>query len=113
MGTCKITFRWSKEAEAAFQRWKECMEILPTFTVPDHSEALFLHLATPSGGISATLLAKRRGIYIPVYFAKRTLQEIERAYTRTERLILARANAARCLRKYSRNIPYEYSRISQ
>ncbi|PWA51916.1 reverse transcriptase domain-containing protein [Artemisia annua] len=100
MGTCKTTFRWSKEAESAFQRWKECMEILPTFTVPDHNEALFLHLATPSGGISAILLAERRRVYIPIYSANRTLQEIEQNYTKTERLILALVNAARCLRKY-------------
>ncbi|PWA55761.1 reverse transcriptase domain-containing protein [Artemisia annua] len=105
MGTCKTTFRWSKEAEAAFQRWKECMEILPTFTVPDKNEALFLHLATPSGGISAILLAKRRGIYIPIYFANRTLHEIEQTYTKTERLILALVNAARCLRKYFQEHP--------
>ncbi|PWA52261.1 reverse transcriptase domain-containing protein [Artemisia annua] len=100
MGTRKATFRWSKEAEAAFQRWKECMEILPTFTVPDHGEALFLHLATPSGEVSAVLLAKRRGLYIPIYSANRILQEIELFYTRAERLILALVNVARCLRKY-------------
>ncbi|PWA55772.1 reverse transcriptase domain-containing protein [Artemisia annua] len=92
-------------ADAPFQRWKECMEILPTFTVPDRGEALFLHLATPSGGISVTLLAKRIGIYIPIYFSNRTLQEIERTYTRTERLILALVNAARCLRKYFQEHP--------
>ncbi|PWA48262.1 hypothetical protein CTI12_AA491560 [Artemisia annua] len=68
-GTCKTTFRWSKEAETAFQRWKECMEILPTFTIPDQNKAL-------------------------------TLQEIEQNYTKTERLILALVNAARCLQKY-------------
>ncbi|PWA94647.1 reverse transcriptase domain-containing protein [Artemisia annua] len=105
MGTRKATFRWIKEAEAAFQRWKECMEILPTFTVPDHSEALFLHLATPSGEVSAVLLAKRRGIYIPIYSAKRTLQEIELSYTKAERLILTLVNAARCLRKYFQEHP--------
>ncbi|PWA67754.1 reverse transcriptase domain-containing protein [Artemisia annua] len=91
MGNRKATFRWSKEAEAALQRWKECMEILPTFTVPDHSEALFLHLATPSGEVSAVLLVKRRGIYIPIYSANRTLQEIELSYTKAEILILTLA----------------------
>ncbi|PWA69409.1 reverse transcriptase domain-containing protein [Artemisia annua] len=100
MGTCKTTFRWSKEAETAFQRWKECMEILPTFTIPNHNEALFLHLVTPSGGISAILLTERRRVYIPIYSANRTLQEIEQDYTKIERLILALVNAARCLRKY-------------
>ncbi|PWA48517.1 reverse transcriptase domain-containing protein [Artemisia annua] len=105
MGTRKATFQWSKEAEAAFQRWKECMEILPTFTVPDHSEALFLHLATPSGEVSAVLLAKRRGIYIPIYSANRTLQEIELSYTKVERLILTLVNAARYLRKYFQEHP--------
>lgn len=60
------------------------MEILPTFTIPDHNEALFLHLATPPGGISAILLAERRKIYIPIYFANRTLQEIEQNDTKTK-----------------------------
>ncbi|PWA57098.1 hypothetical protein CTI12_AA411330 [Artemisia annua] len=105
MGTCKTTFRWSKEAETTFQRWKGCMEILPTFTAPDHNEALFLHLATPSDGISAILLPERRKIYIPIYFANRTLQGIEQNYTDTERLILALVNAARCLRKYFQEHP--------
>ncbi|PWA55545.1 reverse transcriptase domain-containing protein [Artemisia annua] len=81
------------------------MEILPTFTVLDRSEVLFLHLATPSDGIGATLLAKRRGIYIPIFFSNRTLQEIEKTYTGTERLILALVNVARCLRKYFQEHP--------
>ncbi|PWA68403.1 hypothetical protein CTI12_AA305600 [Artemisia annua] len=93
---------WNKEAETAFQRWKGCMEILPTFTAPDHNESLFLHLTTPSDGISAILLAERRNIYIPIYFGNRALKGIEQNYTNTERLILALVNAARCLRKSRR-----------
>ncbi|PWA82688.1 hypothetical protein CTI12_AA046040 [Artemisia annua] len=93
------------EAEAAFQRWKGCMEILPTFTAPADNEALFLQLTTPFDGINAILLAERRKIYIPIYFASRALQGIEQNYTNTERLILALVNAARRLRKYFREHP--------
>ncbi|PWA34813.1 reverse transcriptase domain-containing protein [Artemisia annua] len=102
VGTYKTTFKWRMEAEAAFQRWKRCMEILPTFTAPADNEALFLHLTTPFDGISAILLAERRKIYIPIYFVSRALQGIEHNYTNIERLILALVNAARRLRKSTR-----------
>ncbi|PWA61631.1 hypothetical protein CTI12_AA371240 [Artemisia annua] len=81
------------------------MEIMPTFTAPYHDKTLFLHLTTPFDGISTILLAERRKIYIPIYFANRALKGIEQNYTNTERLILALVNAARCLRNYFQEHP--------
>ena len=53
------------------------MEILPTVTAPTKGEMLFLHLATPFDGVSAILLAERRKVQIPIYFARRVLQGAE------------------------------------
>ncbi|PWA72764.1 reverse transcriptase domain-containing protein [Artemisia annua] len=97
MGISEISYRWSMEAEAAFQRWKECMEILPTVAALAKGEILFLHLATPFDGVSAILLAERRKVQIPIYFASRVLQGIERSYVESERLILALDHPIRVL----------------
>ena len=77
MGTNEVAYRWSMEVEVAFQRWKECMEILPAVTAPVKGGILFIHLATPFNGNSAILLAEKRKVQIPIYFASRVLQGAE------------------------------------
>ncbi|PWA98691.1 hypothetical protein CTI12_AA012190 [Artemisia annua] len=98
-GINEISYQWSMEAEAAFQRWKEYMEIFLTVTAPAKGEILFLHLATPFDGFSAIFLAEKRNVHIPLYFASRYLQGIEQSYVDSERLILALVHATRRLRR--------------
>ncbi|PWA51617.1 reverse transcriptase domain-containing protein [Artemisia annua] len=67
---------WTIEAETAYQRWKDCMEILPTITPPVRGEILLLHVAA------------------------KALPEVERRYAESEKLALAIVYATRHLRGY-------------
>ncbi|PWA41577.1 reverse transcriptase domain-containing protein [Artemisia annua] len=93
------------EAETAFQRWKECMEILPTITAPVKGEILLLHVATSFDEIGAMLFAEKRTVQIPIYFVSKILPEVERSYEESERLILAVVYATRSLQRYFKDHP--------
>ena len=92
-----ISYQWNREAETSFQRWKNCMEILPTVMPPTRGEVLFLHIAVSSDEIGAMLFADRRGIQIPIYFVRRALPDVEQSYAASEKLILALVHATRRL----------------
>ncbi|PWA58726.1 reverse transcriptase domain-containing protein [Artemisia annua] len=104
------------EAETAFQRWKECMEILPTVKAPARGEILLLHVATSFDEVGAMLFAEKRNVQIQIYFIKRNVQiqiyfisrvltEVERSYVESEKLILAMVYATRCFRRYFKDHP--------
>ncbi|PWA65461.1 hypothetical protein CTI12_AA329100 [Artemisia annua] len=63
-----ISYQWYKEAETSFQRWKNCMEAMPTVVPPTRGEVLSLHIAASPDEISAMLFAERRRMQIPIYF---------------------------------------------
>ncbi|PWA62248.1 reverse transcriptase domain-containing protein [Artemisia annua] len=92
-----ISYQWNKEAETSFQRWKNCMEILPTVMPPTRGEMLFLHIAASPDEIGAMLFAERRRIKIPIYFVSRALPDVEQSYAASEKLILALIHATRHL----------------
>ncbi|PWA41545.1 hypothetical protein CTI12_AA552950 [Artemisia annua] len=91
------------EAEAVFQRWKECMETCQQLQLQSnakHYSYILQHLSTTS-----ILLAERRKVQIPIYFASRDLQGAEQNYTESEILILALVHASRRLRRYFKHHP--------
>ncbi|GJZ49180.1 reverse transcriptase domain-containing protein [Tanacetum coccineum] len=96
----KKTIRCSTNAEKAFQRMKELMEILLTLTAPIKGKVLIMYLVALTESISAVLLMEREKRQVPIYFISRVLQEAELNYSRLEKLILALVHAARRLRRY-------------
>ncbi|PWA53909.1 reverse transcriptase domain-containing protein [Artemisia annua] len=100
-----ISYQWNKEAETSFQRWKNCMEILPVVVPPTRGEVLFLHIAASPDEIGAMLFAERRRIQIPIYFVSRALPDLEQSYAASEKLILALIHATRRLRRYFKDHP--------
>ncbi|XP_071719554.1 uncharacterized protein [Rutidosis leptorrhynchoides] len=58
-----------EEAEAAFQDIKRLLKELPTLTAPIAGETLILYLAVSTEAISSVLIAERKGIQMPIYFA--------------------------------------------
>lgn len=95
-----LSYQWNKEAEASFQRWKSCMEILPTVTPPTRGEVLFLHIAMSPDEIGTMLFVERKHLQISIYFVSRALPYVEQDYAASEKLILALIHATRRLRKY-------------
>ncbi|PWA43950.1 reverse transcriptase domain-containing protein [Artemisia annua] len=100
-----ISYQWNKEAETSFQRWKNCMETLPTVVPPTRGEVLFLHIAASPDEIGAMLFAEQKRIQIPIYFVSRTLPDVEQSYAASEKLILALIHATRRLRRYFKDHP--------
>ncbi|PWA45116.1 reverse transcriptase domain-containing protein [Artemisia annua] len=100
-----ISYQWNKEAETSFQRWKNCMEVVPTVVPPTRGEVLSLHIAASPDEIGAMLFAERRRMQIPIYFVSRALPDVEQSYAASEKLILALVHATRRLQRYFKDHP--------
>ncbi|GKB43197.1 reverse transcriptase domain-containing protein [Tanacetum coccineum] len=90
--------QWTKEADEAFRRMKECLESLPTMVIPTKGETLTMYLATSEEIVSAVLMVERGKKQIPIYFLSRTLHGAELKYPELEKLILTLVYAAKKLR---------------
>nr|GEX75198.1 reverse transcriptase domain-containing protein [Tanacetum cinerariifolium] len=100
--------QWTKEADEAFQRMKECLESLTTMVIPTKGETLPMYLATSEENVRAVLMAKRGKKQIHVYFVSRTLHAAELKYTELEKLILALVYTAFPLLEESSHWQYKF-----
>ncbi|GJX28580.1 reverse transcriptase domain-containing protein [Tanacetum coccineum] len=96
----KHEFRWTTEAEEAFQQMKRLIMSLPSLTPPFPEETLYAYLAVSKEAVSAVLLTDRNGRQCPVQYVSRTLNEAERNYSPLEKLALSLVNMTRRLRRY-------------
>nr|GFA24682.1 reverse transcriptase domain-containing protein [Tanacetum cinerariifolium] len=64
----KSDFRWTKEAEQAFQQLKQHLSALPLLAAPKPQEELIMYLSATHGAISAVLMTERGTVQTPVYF---------------------------------------------
>ncbi|GJT89554.1 reverse transcriptase domain-containing protein [Tanacetum coccineum] len=96
----KHEYRWTPEAEEAFQQMKRLIMSLPSLTPPFPEETLYAYLAVSKEAVSAVLLTDRNGRQCPVQYVSRTLNEAERNYSPLEKLALSLINMTRRLRRY-------------
>ncbi|GJY91013.1 reverse transcriptase domain-containing protein [Tanacetum coccineum] len=96
----KHEYRWTKEAEEAFQQMKKLIMDLPSLTPPWEKETLYAYLAVSIEAVSAVLLTDRKGRQCPVQYVSRTLNEAERNYAPMEKLALSLIHMTRRLRRY-------------
>nr|GEZ79064.1 reverse transcriptase domain-containing protein [Tanacetum cinerariifolium] len=96
----KSDFRWTTEAEQAFQQLKQHLSALPLLAAPKPREELIMYLSATHGAISAGLMTKRGTAQMPVYFISRALQGPELNYSPMEKLVLSLVFAAKRLRRY-------------
>ncbi|KAI3754656.1 hypothetical protein L1987_54443 [Smallanthus sonchifolius] len=96
----KKDFRWTEEAEAAFQKLKENLASLPTMVAPEAGELIFVYLSAGSDVVRAVLLIERNHVQMSVYFISRALKEAEINYPTMEKLSLSLVHTARILRWY-------------
>ncbi|XP_021984866.1 uncharacterized protein LOC110880703 [Helianthus annuus] len=96
----KQEFKWTPEAETAFQQMKECLIKLPTLTAPFEKEPLILYLSSSDKAVGSVLLVERDGVQTPIYYVSRVLTDSETRYSTMEKLVLALLHASRRLRRY-------------
>ena len=101
----KTQFKWTPEAEAAFQDMKKCLASLPTLTAPLPEEPLTLYLSASDKAVGAVLLVDRQGVQTPIYYISRTLTDAETRYSTMEKLVLSLVHASRRLRRYFQGHP--------
>ncbi|GJU66245.1 reverse transcriptase domain-containing protein [Tanacetum coccineum] len=64
----KHEYRWTPEAEEAFQQMKRLIMSLPSLTPPFPKETLYAYLAVSKEAVSAVLLTDRNGRQCPVQY---------------------------------------------
>nr|GFB34987.1 reverse transcriptase domain-containing protein [Tanacetum cinerariifolium] len=96
----KSDFRWTTEAEQAFQQLKQHLSALPLLAAPKPREELIVYLFATHGAISAVLMTERGTAQTPAYFISRALQGPELNYSPMEKLVLSLIFAAKRLRRY-------------
>ncbi|GJT51315.1 putative retrotransposon ty1-copia subclass protein [Tanacetum coccineum] len=57
----KDEYKWTEEAERAFQEMKKLIMDLPSLTTPTTEETLYVYLALATEAVTAVLLTKRKG----------------------------------------------------
>ncbi|XP_022024666.1 uncharacterized protein LOC110925001 [Helianthus annuus] len=96
----KQEFKWTPEAETAFQQMKECLIKLRTLTASFEKEPLILYLSSSDKAVWSVLLVERNRVQTPIYYVSRVLTDPETRYSTMEKLVLALLHAFRRLRKY-------------
>ncbi|GJR18281.1 reverse transcriptase domain-containing protein [Tanacetum coccineum] len=95
----KHEYKWTIEAEEAFQQMKRCIMNLSSLTPPYPKETLYAYLAVSIEAVSFVLLTNRKGKQNPVQYVSRTLNESERNYVLVENLALSLVHMTRRLRR--------------
>nr|GFB43168.1 reverse transcriptase domain-containing protein [Tanacetum cinerariifolium] len=68
----KSDFRWTSEAEQAFQQLKQHLSALPLLVAPKPQEELIMYLSATHGAISAVLMTERGTVQMPAHFISRS-----------------------------------------
>nr|GEV04164.1 reverse transcriptase domain-containing protein [Tanacetum cinerariifolium] len=95
----KSDFRWTAEAEQAFQQLKQHLSELSLLVAPKPQEELIMYLSATYGAISAVLMTERGTVQTLIYFLSRALQGPELNYSPMEKLVLSLVFAAKRLRR--------------
>ncbi|GKD32355.1 reverse transcriptase domain-containing protein, partial [Tanacetum coccineum] len=96
----KDEYRWTKNAERAFQEMKKVIVKLSLLTTLVKEETLYVYLAAATEAVSAVLLAERKGIQCLIHYVSRNLNEAKRNYAPLEKLALSLLHMSRRLQRY-------------
>lgn len=96
-------FKWTPEADASFQKLKECLVSAPVLTCPDYNQPFEVHTDASNYGIGAMLTQTRDGKEHPIAYMSKSLSAAEKNYSITEREALAVITALEHWRCYLEN----------
>ncbi|GJT20274.1 reverse transcriptase domain-containing protein [Tanacetum coccineum] len=91
----KDDYRWTEDAEKAFQEMKKVIMELPLLTTPRKEETLYVYLAAVEKVVSSVLLEERNRKQCPIHYVSRTLNEAGRNYAQIEKLALSLLHMSR------------------
>ncbi|XP_063635205.1 uncharacterized protein LOC134805954 [Cydia splendana] len=96
-------FKWTSEAESAFQELKECLVSSPVLCCPDYSKPFEVHTDASNYGIGGMLTQTIDGKEHPIAYMSKSLSPAEKNYSITEREALAVVTALEYWRCYIEN----------
>lgn len=96
-------FKWTPEADSAFQKLKECLVSAPVLSCPDYSKPFEVHTDASSYGVGAMLTQSIDGKEHPIAYMSKSLTAAEKNYSITERETLAVITALEHWRCYIEN----------
>jgi hypothetical protein len=96
-------FKWTQEADKAFQNLKECLVSAPVLSCPDYSKPFEVHTDASSYGVGAMLTQSIDGKEHPIAYMSKSLTSAEKNYSITERETLAVITALEHWRCYIEN----------
>ena len=76
----KKEFEWTLECQEAFQKLKDTITSAPSLTMPTNADPYRVETDGSGIGIGAILSQKHDGIWHPVAFISRSLNDAERNY---------------------------------
>lgn len=82
-------FKWSSEADKAFNKIKEALISTPILSCPDYSQPFAVHCDASSFGIGAMLTQEFDGIEKPIAYMSKSLTGPQKNYSITERELLS------------------------
>lgn len=97
----KKKFKWTEDAQLAFERVKSLLTSAPVLTNPDFTKKFYLHCDASDVGIGAVLVQlDRDGYEKPIAFMSKKLNSSQRNYSVTERECLAAIEGIKKFRCY-------------
>jgi len=84
-----VPFKWTEEAEEAFEFLKTVLTDLSELHLPDLNGQFIISTDASKVGLSAVLMQKKDGVRFPIWFASRCLKPAETRYSTPERECLA------------------------
>jgi hypothetical protein len=94
------TFKWDDKCVSAFEDLKSYLSSSLLLSNPTPGEPLFLYLAVSDRAVSAVLIRIKDTVQCPVYYASKTMTEVETHYPPLEKVGLALITAADKLPQY-------------
>lgn len=96
-------FSWTSEADAAFNKLKECLISAPVLSCPNYDLPFEVHTDASNYGVGAMLTQTVDGVERPIAYMSRSLSGAEKNYSITERETLAVLAALEHWRCYLEN----------
>lgn len=104
-----VSFQWKREQHEAFESVKRSMANAATLAYFDRSKDAKTQVIADASpvGLGAVLIQEQNGEFRPVYYASRTLTDVERRYSQTEKEALALVWACERFHMYLYGIHFE------